>query len=160
MSAETKQAPMAAQRRLMIDMRGIHKRFYIGQPNELEILKGIDLQVQEGEFLSDCGGLRFGQIHPDEHHRGAGPARPRGAICLDGRPHGGGARTTMLSEIRNCKIGFVFQTFNLIPRTTALSNVELPMLYAGVPLRGAHPHGRKPSWSWWGWGTGCDHHAQ
>ena len=61
MSAETKQAPMAAQRRLMIDMRGIHKRFYIGQPNELEILKGIDLQVQEGEFLSIVGASGSGK---------------------------------------------------------------------------------------------------
>ncbi len=55
-----------------------------------------------------------------------------GSYQLDGVPMGE-VPDDMLSEIRNYKIGFVFQTFNLIPRTSALSNVELPMLYAGVP---------------------------
>ena len=53
---------------LIIDMRGIYKRFYIGQPNELEILRGIDLQVKKGEFLSI---VRLRQIDADEYHRRA-----------------------------------------------------------------------------------------
>lgn len=67
----------------IIDMKGIVKKFYIGQPNELTILKGIDLTVEEGEFLSIVGSVRFGQIHPDEHHRCAGPPDRRGISAGD-----------------------------------------------------------------------------
>ena len=115
----------------IIDMKGIVKKFYIGQPNELTILKGIDLVVEEGEFVSIVG------------QSGSGKSTLMNILgCLD-RPTEGeyllygvsinGANDAQLSAIRNEKIGFVFQTFNLIPRTSALKNVELPMLYASVP---------------------------
>ncbi len=133
MSGELNQTSAATQRRLMIDMQGIHKRFYIGQPNELEILKGIDLQVREGEFLSIVGASGSGKSTL-MNIIGALDRPTEGSYFLDGVPMGE-VPDDMLSEIRNHKIGFVFQTFNLIPRTTALSNVELPMLYAGVSLR-------------------------
>lgn len=114
----------------LIDMKGIVKRFYVGQPNELEILHGIDLTVQEGEFLSIVGAS------------GSGKSTLMNLIGVLDRPTSGSytldetvvenAKDAELSHIRNQKIGFVFQNFNLISRTNALRNVELPMLYAGV----------------------------
>mgnify|MGYP000420851292 CR=1 FL=1 len=119
------------ERKTMIELQGIIKRFYIGKPNELEILHGIDLQVREGEFLSIVGSS------------GSGKTTIMNIIGILDRPTEGGyvldgvdvarAKDKELSRIRNHKIGFVFQTYNLISRTSALRNVELPMLYAGVP---------------------------
>ncbi|HJF55116.1 ABC transporter ATP-binding protein [Anaerotruncus colihominis] len=111
-------------------MRGIYKRFYIGQPNELEILRGIDLQVKKGEFLSIVGASGSGKSTL-MNIIGALDRPTEGTYTLDGVPMAD-VPDDMLSEIRNLKIGFVFQTFNLIPRTTALRNVELPMVYAGA----------------------------
>ena len=113
-----------------INMRNIHKRFYIGQPNELEILKGIDLQVRQGEFVSIVGASGSGKSTL-MNIIGALDRATEGEYGLDGVPMNE-VPDDMLSEIRCYKIGFVFQTFNLIPRTTALSNVALPMLYSGV----------------------------
>ena len=115
---------------LIIDMRGIYKRFYIGQPNELEILRGIDLQVKKGEFLSIVGASGSGKSTL-MNIIGALDRPTEGTYTLDGVPMAD-VPDDMLSEIRNLKIGFVFQTFTLIPRTTALRNVELPMVYAGA----------------------------
>ena len=115
---------------VIIRMKGIIKTFNIGQPNELEILHGIDLTVRRGEFISIVG------------QSGAGKSTLMNIIGVLDRPTDGEywldgvdvskAKDTELSAIRNAKIGFVFQTFNLIPRTSALKNVELPMLYGGV----------------------------
>ncbi|MCB6657883.1 ABC transporter ATP-binding protein [Eubacterium callanderi] len=112
-------------------MKGIVKRFYVGSPNELEILHGLDLEVLDGEFISIIGAS------------GSGKSTLMNIIGALDRPTEGEyyldqllvstIKDSGLSKIRNQKIGFVFQTFNLIPRSTALSNVELPMLYAGVP---------------------------
>ncbi len=116
---------------LIIDMKGIYKRFYIGQPNELEILKGIDLQVYRGEFVSIVGASGSGKSTL-MNIIGALDRPTEGSYSLDGVPMGE-VPDDLLSDIRNQKIGFVFQTFNLIPRTSALNNVALPMLYGGVP---------------------------
>ncbi|MEG1849031.1 MAG: ABC transporter ATP-binding protein [Oscillospiraceae bacterium] len=116
--------------RRIIDMHGIIKRFYIGLPNELEILRGIDLEVEAGEFVSIVGASGSGKSTL-MNIIGALDRPTEGSYFLDGVPMGE-VPDDMLSEIRNCKIGFVFQTFNLIARTTALANVELPMLYAGM----------------------------
>ena len=109
--------------RQLIRMRGIVKRFYIGQPNELEILHGIDLDVKEGEFVSIVGAS------------GSGKSTLMNMIGgLDGTDVQD-AQDDELSQIRNRKIGFVFQNFNLISRTNARKNVELPMMYAGIPQK-------------------------
>ena len=118
-------------RNKIIEMKGIVKRFYVGSPNELEILHGLDLEVLDGEFISIIGAS------------GSGKSTLMNIIGALDRPTEGEyyldqllvstIKDSGLSKIRNQKIGFVFQTFNLIPRSTALSNVELPMLYAGVP---------------------------
>lgn len=117
----------------MIDLQNIVKRFYIGQPNELEILHGINLQVQEGEFVSIVGESGSGKSTM-MNIIGALDRSTEGSYFLEGIDMCK-AKDKQLSEIRNQKIGFVFQTYNLIARTTALHNVELPMLYAGMPKK-------------------------
>lgn len=121
------------EQKTVIDLHDIVKRFYIGQPNELEILHGISLQVKEGEFVSIVGESGSGKSTL-MNIIGALDRPTSGEYMLDGVDIAK-AKDKRLSEIRNQQIGFVFQTYNLIARTTALANVELPMLYAGMPKR-------------------------
>ena len=119
--------------RQLIRMRGIVKRFYVGQPNELEILHGIDLDVNEGEFVSIVGASGSGKSTL-MNMIGVLDRPTEGTNWLDGTDVEDAADDE-LSQIRNRKIGFVFQNFNLISRTNALRNVELPMMYAGLPQK-------------------------
>ncbi len=119
--------------RQLIRMHGIVKRFYVGQPNELEILHGIDLDVNEGEFVSIVGASGSGKSTL-MNMIGVLDRPTEGTYWLDGTDVEDAADDE-LSQIRNRKIGFVFQNFNLISRTNALRNVELPMMYAGVPQK-------------------------
>ncbi len=114
----------------IIKLRQIVKRFYIGKPNELEILHGIDLTVHQGEFVAIVGESGSGKSTL-MNIIGALDQPTEGQYLLSGTDVGL-LKDQELSEIRNKRIGFVFQTYNLISRTTALANVELPMLYAGV----------------------------
>ena len=114
----------------MIELQGIIKRFYIGHPNELEILHGIDLKVNRGEFVSIVGSSGSGKTTM-MNIIGILDRPTEGEYMLDGVDVAH-AKDRDLSMIRNKKIGFVFQTYNLISRTSALKNVELPMLYAGI----------------------------
>ena len=125
----------------IIDMKGIVKKFYIGQPNELTIPKGIDLTVEEGEFVSIIGQSGSGKSTL-MNIIGALDRPTEGEYFLDGISINQ-AGDAQLSSIRNSKIGFVFQTFNLIPRTSALKNVELPMLYAGMPKAKRTPRAKE-----------------
>ncbi len=120
-------------KRPVILMRDIVKTYYIGQPNELEILHGIDLTVQTGEFLSIVGESGSGKSTL-MNVIGALDRPTSGTYELDGEEVDSLDDAT-LSRIRNKKIGFVFQSFNLIPRVSALENVEVPLLYAGVPSK-------------------------
>ena len=119
------------ERRLIIDLKGIKKRFFEGTENEIEVLKGIDLQVYEGEFVSIVGASGSGKSTL-MNIIGARDRASEGSYLLDGVDINQ-ADDNELSHIRNKKIGFVFQTYNLIPRISALKNVERPMLYAKVP---------------------------
>ena len=114
----------------VIKMESIIKSFFIGLPNELHVLKGIDMSIKKGEFVSIVG------------QSGSGKSTLMNIIGALDRPTSGGYKLDDsdicelneddLSDIRNQKIGFVFQTFNLIPRSNALRNVEVPMLYNGM----------------------------
>ncbi len=115
---------------VVIDLKNIYKRFYIGEPNELEILHGIDLTVREGEFVSIVGASGSGKSTL-MNIIGALDRPTEGSYDLNGTDVFAAADTE-LSHIRNKQIGFVFQTYNLIPRNSALKNVELPMMYAQV----------------------------
>ena len=117
----------------IIVMKDIVKSFYIGTPNELNILKGINISVKKGEFVSIVGASGSGKSTL-MNIIGALDKPTEGKYVLDDIDVSG-LKDNELSAIRNKKIGFVFQTFNLIPRSTALSNVELPMLYAGLNSR-------------------------
>ena len=137
-------------RRPLIAMRGIRKSYYIGQPNELEILHGIDLTVWPGEFVAIVG------------ESGSGKSTLMNIIGVLDKPTSGEytldgvdihkADDDELAGIRNNKIGFVFQTYNLIGRQSALKNVELPMLYAGIP-GGERPAAPRSGWTAWEWAS-------
>ena len=119
--------------RIIIDMNHIVKRYFIGKPNESEVLHGIDLKVREGEFVAIVGPSGSGKSTL-MNVIGALDLPTEGRYTLDGF-NMFDAREDDLSAIRNRKIGFVFQTYNLIARMNSLRNVELPMLYAGVGKR-------------------------
>ncbi len=116
----------------MIELEAITKTYRMGKV-EVQALRGIDLVVGEGEFVAIMGAS------------GSGKSTLMNIIgCLDvpstGRyllDHTDVAKLDddRLAAIRNRKIGFVFQSFNLIPRTTALHNVEMPLIYAGAADR-------------------------
>lgn len=114
----------------IIELKDIYKRFYIGTPNELEVLHGISLTVTEGEFVSVVGASGSGKSTL-MNIIGALDRPTEGQYTLDG-VNVIAAKDKELSSIRNRKIGFVFQTYNLISKTNALKNVEMPMLYAGI----------------------------
>ena len=109
----------------IIDLQGIVKRFYIGKPNELEILHGIDLQVQEGQFVSIVGESGSGKSTL-MNIIGALDQPTDGQYLLDGECVGN-LKDKQLSEIRNQKIGFVFQAYNLVPVLNVYENIVLPI---------------------------------
>jgi len=114
----------------IIEMKDIKKSFYIGTPNQLNILKGIDITVKEGEFVSIIGTSGSGKSTL-MNIIGALDRATSGEYVLD-ETNINDISDDGLSEVRNKQIGFVFQTYNLIPRSSALKNVELPMLYYGM----------------------------
>ena len=114
----------------IIEMKNIVKSFYIGTPNQLDILKNIDITIKEGEFVAIVGASGSGKSTL-MNIIGALDRQTSGTYILD-NSNIDEVSDDGLSQIRNKKIGFVFQTFNLIPRSSALKNVELPMLYAGL----------------------------
>ncbi len=122
---------MAPQETSLIHMEGIYKRYYVGTPNQLEILHGIDLDVRAGDFIAIVGESGSGKSTM-MNIIGALDRPTEGTYSLDGS-NIEALNDKDLSRIRCQKIGFVFQTFNLVARTSALKNVELPMMYNGVP---------------------------
>ncbi|WRS27568.1 ABC transporter ATP-binding protein [Oscillospiraceae bacterium MB08-C2-2] len=118
-------------RNKIIEMTDIVKRFYIGTPNQLEILKKVSLTVYEGEFVSIVGPSGSGKSTL-MNIIGVLDSPTEGDYILSGEDIKSMAGNR-LADVRNRRIGFVFQTFNLIPRTSALKNVEMPMLYGGMP---------------------------
>ena len=128
-----RRAAEAAETPPVIQMNGIVKRYYEGKENELEILHGMDLTVRQGDFVAIVGESGSGKSTL-MNIIGALDKPTSGTYLLDGT-NVQAMPDSQLSMIRNKKIGFVFQNVNLIGRTSALKNVELPMLYAHVPPR-------------------------
>lgn len=115
---------------ILLKARNIRKSYYIGTPNELEILHGIDLDIRKGEFVSIVGQSGSGKSTL-MNILGILDRQTVGEYSLNGIDISN-APAKELAKLRNRHIGFVFQTYNLIARTDALSNVEMPMLYAGL----------------------------
>lgn len=113
----------------LIQLKNIHKSYPL-DGFDLEILKGINLEIAAGEFVAIMGPSGSGKSTL-MNILGCLDTPTSGEYILDGEniEHLSGDQ---LAEIRNRKIGFVFQGFNLLSRTSAIENVELPMVYAGV----------------------------
>ncbi|PPR79182.1 MAG: putative ABC transporter ATP-binding protein YknY [Alphaproteobacteria bacterium MarineAlpha2_Bin1] len=116
----------------LIKLSNLSKTYQIGQ-NEVEALKNVDLKIQDGEFVAIMG------------PSGSGKSTLMNLLgCLD-KPSKGEyvldqniiseLDSNKLAEIRNKKIGFVFQNFNLLARTTAIENVEIPLIYSGLNFK-------------------------
>ncbi len=116
----------------IIEMQGVRKVYKTGKV-EVEALKGIDLSINSGEFVAIVG------------PSGSGKSTLMNLIgCLDTPTAGtyklsgetvAGLDRDQLADIRNRRVGFIFQNFNLLPHITALENVEMPMLFGGVSVR-------------------------
>jgi len=113
----------------LIELKDIHKSYPL-DGFDLEILKGITLKIDKGEFVAIMGPSGSGKSTL-MNILGCLDTPTSGSYFLDGKPVQN-LTPDELAEIRNQKIGFVFQGFNLLSRTTALENVELPMVYSNV----------------------------
>ena len=116
----------------MIELKNVTKDYPMGEV-VYRALRGIDLEVREGEFAAITGASGSGKSTL-MHIIGALHRPTSGQALLDGQDLGHLSREE-LARIRNAKIGFIFQQFFLLPRSTALANVELPLAYAGVPRK-------------------------
>ncbi|MFN8137434.1 MAG: ABC transporter ATP-binding protein [Propionicimonas sp.] len=114
----------------MLQMTGVRKTYSTGVV-EVEALRGIDLDVDAGDYLAIMGPSGSGKSTL-MHIIGCLDVPTAGTYLLDGTDVSSMSEK-QLAEVRNRKIGFVFQQFNLLASLTALRNVELPMVYAGVP---------------------------
>ena len=113
----------------LIKLSRIHKSYPL-DGFDLEILKGIDLEIVAGEFVAIMGPSGSGKSTL-MNILGCLDTPSSGEYALDGQ-NVENLSADELAEIRNKKIGFVFQGFNLLSRTSAIENVELPMIYAGI----------------------------
>ncbi len=113
----------------MVDLRDVHKTYSVGDI-AVHALRGITLRVQRGEYVAIIGASGSGKTTL-MNIVGCLDAPTSGTYRLNGRDVGGIDEDT-LADVRNRDIGFVFQSFNLIPRTRALANVELPLSYGGL----------------------------
>lgn len=114
----------------MIEIKNIVKIYSSGDGNDFKALKGVSFTIHDGEFVAIMGPSGSGKSTL-MHILGALDTPTEGSYFLDGKDT---SKLTEdeLADIRKDKIGFVFQAFNLLPRTTVLRNVMLPLVYAGI----------------------------
>jgi putative ABC transport system ATP-binding protein len=122
-------ASAAATVSSLISLSHVHKIYQMGDV-EIHALRGVSVQIHEGEFVAIMGASGSGKS-TTMNILGCLDRPSRGHYFLDGQDVSKLSKDE-LADIRNAKIGFVFQGFNLLPRTSALENVELPMLYLGI----------------------------
>ena len=122
----------------VIRMENIVKTYYLGKPNELEILHGINLTVNKGEFVSIVGESGSGKSTL-MNIIGVLDRQTQGDYYLEGQDVNG-MSDEVRSAIRNRRIGFVFQDFNLLPRANALKNVMVPLLYGEEHSKNGKEH--------------------
>src|SRR5690606_38689191 len=113
----------------VIHIRNIVRNFQLGSET-VYVLKGIDLDIERGDYVAIMGPSGSGKSTL-MNLLGCLDTPTSGTYILNGKDVSQ-LSDDQLAEIRNKEIGFVFQTFNLLPRTTALDNVALPMIYAGA----------------------------
>src|SRR5437868_5449387 len=116
----------------LVELRNISKIYHLGG-EEIRALDDVSLEIGLGEFISIIGPSGSGKSTL-MHILGCLDSPTRGTMTLDGvKIHDASSR--QLAAIRNQKIGFVFQFFNLLPKLNVLQNVELPMVYSGISNR-------------------------
>src|SRR5947209_3984812 len=116
----------------LVELRNVSKIYHLGG-EEIRALDDVSLDIESGEFISIIGPSGSGKSTL-MHILGCLDSPSKGTIKLDGTMiHD--ASPGQLARIRNQKIGFVFQFFNLLPKLTVLQNVELPMIYSGISAR-------------------------
>ena len=116
----------------LVELRNVSKIYHLGG-EEIRALDEVTLDIDSGEFISIIGPSGSGKSTL-MHILGCLDSPTRGTLKLDGLEIQG-ASVKQLASLRNTKIGFVFQFFNLLPKLTVLQNVELPMIYSGISGR-------------------------
>ena len=140
----------------VISVKNLVKTYVVGEV-EVKALRGVNLEVQQGEFLAVSGPSGSGKS-TFMHIVGCLDRPTSGQYLLDGQDVSKMSKDA-LAAVRNKKIGFVFQGFNLLSRTSALDNVELPLLYGGNGLKTADRHKRAIEMlDLVGLGNRADHH--
>ncbi|MDB6031444.1 MAG: transporter related-protein [Verrucomicrobiales bacterium] len=122
----------------LVELRNVSKIYHLGG-EEIRALDDLSLDIEAGEFISIIGPSGSGKSTL-MHILGCLDSPTHGTIKLDGIMIEK-ASSAQLAAVRNQKIGFVFQFFNLLPKLTVLQNVELPMIYSGVSRRERHERG-------------------
>jgi putative ABC transport system ATP-binding protein len=120
---------------MLIDMRGIERTYIMGD-NEVRALRGVDLQIEKGASLAIMGTSGSGKSTL-MNIMGCLDQPTSGQYFLNGKDVSRLSRA-QLADVRGRMIGFVFQSFNLLSRTSALENVEMPLMYQGVPAKQRH----------------------
>jgi putative ABC transport system ATP-binding protein len=119
----------------LIDTRDLWKTYVMGS-EEIHALRGVSIQIERGEYVAIMGPSGSGKSTL-MNLIGCLDTPTKGSYLLNGKQVSQ-MNDNELAQIRNEEIGFVFQTFNLLPRASALQNVELPLVYGGVATRDRH----------------------